>query len=360
MKHTLSWLFWLYALLAAVLLAACWPTGDTALPAPTVEAAAITLRNWEGDISRDILDAFEAEYGIHVVYLPYDSQEQMVADLRAGQSYDVVVLENHFIPGLVESGLLAEINFQNVPNFKNISANFRDLTYDPGNRHSIPYSWGTTGLVVRTDLVAEPVTSWSALWEARYAGRVMGWTLPRYMIGIALKSAGYSLNSEKPQELEEALQRLLALKPAIRLVDWEAAVSAPYLVNGEVVIAVGQVDDAIIGQAQNPAIQYILPEEGGLLWGDNFTIPAASPNKAAAEQLINFLLRPEIAARIINDTYYWLPNDAALPLVNPAIRDNPAIFPTAAMLEKAEVLLPLSLEGEALYARIWDQFLAAP
>jgi spermidine/putrescine transport system substrate-binding protein len=188
----------------------------------------------------------------------------------------------------------------------------------------------------------------------------MGWMLPRYMIGIALKSAGYSLNSEDPQELEEALQRLLALKPDMQLVAWEAAVSAPYLVRGEVVVAVGQADDAIEGQAQNPAIQYILPEDGSLLWGDNFTIPAASPNQAAAEQLINFLLRPEIAARIINETHYWLPNDAALPLVNPAIRDNPAIFPTAAMLQNAEAFLPLTPEGEALYARIWEQFLAAP
>lgn len=336
------------------LVAACSPM-PTATPGPPE----LILRNWEGDISADILAAFEAEYGIHVTYLPYESQEEVVAAMRAGAVYDVVVLENQLIPPLVEEGLLAEIDYSNIPNFRNISPNFRDLAYDPGNAHSIPYSWGTTGLVVRTDLVEEPVTRWADLWDPRYAGRVMGWPLPRYMLGIALKSLGYSLNSENPVEVEAALERLIELKPAIVLREWEPAVAAPYLVSGEIVIAVGQADDVIEGQAHNPAIAYVMPAEGGILWGDNFTIPANSLHKREAELLINFLLRPEISAQIINETYYWLPNDAALPLVAPEIRNNPAIFPDAAMLRGAEILLPLSPAGEALYAAAWERFLSA-
>ncbi len=334
-------------------------SGCSAATTPVSKITELVFRNWEGDIAPEILAAFETQYGIKVHYLPYETQEEAIDEIRAGKVYDLVVLENQLIPSLVADGLLAEIDYGNVPNFKNISANFRDLAYDPGNIHSIPYSWGTTGLVVRTDLVEQPITGWADLWDSRYAGKLMGWPLPRYMLGIALKSLGFSLNSENPEEVEAALQKLIALKPHITLRDWESAVAAPYLISGEVVIAVGQADDVTAGQEATAAIQYVLPEEGAILWGDSFTIPANSPNKKATEQLIDFLLRAEISAQITNATYYWLPNDAALPLVNPEIRDNPAIFPSSDMLKNAEILLSLSPEGEALHADAWERFLTA-
>ncbi|MBN1658417.1 MAG: spermidine/putrescine ABC transporter substrate-binding protein [Anaerolineae bacterium] len=319
----------------------------------------LILRNWEGDISAEILEAFQAEYGIEVTYLPYDSQEEAIADLRAGKAADVVVFENQLIPALVADGLLAEIDYHNVPNFKNISANFRDMAYDPENRHAIPYSWGTTALVVRSDLVAQPVTSWADLWDPRYQGKVMSWPLSRYLLGIALKSLGYSLNSENPEEVEAALDKLVELKPHLILHEWEPAVAAPYLVSGEVVIAVGQADDVTAGKEENQAVDYVMPVEGAILWGDNFTIPAASKQKEAAERLINYLLRAEVSARIMNETYYWLPNDAAMPMVDEALRENPAIFPPAGSLYDAEIILPLSAEGEALYEQAWQRFWAA-
>ncbi len=340
-----------------LLFSAC--TATTEAPSPNAPTTELILRNWGGDISQDILDAFEAETGIHVTYMPYESQEDAVAEMRAGAVYDVVVLENQLIPPLVAEGLLAEIDYRNVPNFRNISANFRDLAYDPQNVHAIPYSWGTTGLVVRTDLTAEPITRWADMWDERYAGRVMAWPLSRYLMGIALKSLGYSLNSEDPAEIEAATEQLIALKPHLLLVDWEPAVAAPYLLDGDIWVAMGQADDAIAGQEQFDSIAYIMPEEGGILWGDNFTIPANSPNQEAAERLIDFLLRAEISAQIINETYYWLPNDAALPYVDQEIRSNTAIFPTAEMLQNAEILLPLSPEGETLHAAAWERFLAA-
>ena len=344
------------ALIVVVLLSGLLSACGSPSPTP---APALVYRDWEGVMPQAVLDAFTAETGIPVSYLAYETQEEAVADMRAGNAYDVVVLENQLIPPLVQDRLLAEIDYSQVPNFSNISANFRDLAYDPQNAHSVPYSWGTTGLVVRTDLVEEPVQRWADLWDARYSGRVAGWTLPRYMVGIALKSLGYSLNSEDPAELEAALERLVDLKPGLTLLEWEPAVAAPYLVSGEVAIAVGQADDVLVGREQNPAIAYVLPAEGGLLWGDNWVIPANASHKEAAESLINFFLRPEIAAQIINETYYWLPNDAALTLVDPEIRDNPAIFPPLDSLRNAEILLPLSVEGQALHQQIWERFMAA-
>lgn len=337
------------------LLSAC----GLSAPQATPQTEELIFRNWEGDIPQTILDSFKAEQGITVKYLPYDSQEEAVADIKAGQVYDVVVLENQLIQALIADKLLAEIDYRNVPNFKNISPNFRDLAYDPKNAHSIPYSWGATGLVVRTDLLEKPVTRWADLWDKRYAGKLLGWNLSRYMIGIALKSQGHSLNSKSPSEVKAAVDSLIALKPNMTFVDWESAVGAPYLVKGEVVIAVGQSDDTLKGQEQNKAIAYVVPEEGPILWGDNFVIPANSPNKEAAEKFINFLLKPEISAQIVNASYYWLPNDAALPLVNPEIRDNPAIFPPPQMLKNAEILMALSPEVEALYEQEWERFLAS-
>ncbi|MBN1564859.1 MAG: spermidine/putrescine ABC transporter substrate-binding protein [Anaerolineae bacterium] len=318
----------------------------------------VSLRNWEGDISQAILDGFKEETGITVNYVPYDSQEQALADMQAGEVYDVVVLENQLIPGAVAEGLLAELDYNNIPNFKNISPNFRDLAYDPQNAHAIPYSWGTTGLVFRSDLVVEPVTGWADMWNEAYAGKLMGWPLERYIIGLALKMLGYSLNSEDPAELQAALGKLLEIKPHLTLREWEPAVAAPYLESGEIWLAIGQADDVIAAREAGVAVDYILPEEGGLLWGDNFTIQANSPRKAAAEKLINYLLQAEVSAQIINETYYWLPNDAALEFVVPELRENTAIFPTQEMLKNAEILLPLTAAGEALYADIWAQFLA--
>jgi len=187
----------------------------------------------------------------------------------------------------------------------------------------------------------------------------MSWPLSRYLLGIALKSQGYSLNSEDPVQVEAALDKLIELKPHLILRDWEPAVAAPYLVSGEVVIAVGQADDVTAGKEENPAIEYVMPAEGAILWGDNFTIPAVSKQKESAEKLINYLLRAEVSAQIMNATYYWLPNDAAMPMVDEALRENPAIFPPASSLRGAEIILPLSPEGEELYKQAWQRFLAA-
>lgn len=323
------------------------------------EPVKLIYRDWEGAMPQAVLDAFAQEYGIQVEYIPYVAQEDAIVEMQAGKIFDVVVLENQLIPSAVEDGLLADINYQNVPNFKNISANFRDLAYDPGNRHSVPYSWGTTGLAVATEEIDSPIQAWADIWMGAEDHMFVGWNIERYMVGMALKSLGYSINSEDPQELESALERLLELKPRLILVDWESQVTSKYILNAEAVYGMGQADDVVAGEEAKIKIQYILPSEVAILWGDNWTISSNSAHKEEAEKLINFLLRPEVAAQIINETYYWLPNDAALPLVEPELRDNEAIFPSTQAIRNAEIMLPLSQQGEALYADIWERFLSA-
>ncbi len=259
---------------------------------------------------------------------------------------------------LAAEGLIAMIDHRNVPNFKHISANFRDLIFDPGNRYSVTYNWGLTGLIVRGDRAPQPVTRWADLWDPRYAGQLLVWDLPRYLIGIALQSLGFSINSENPAELEAALQRLLALKPHARRDGWKPAVSEQVLASGEVALMYGFAGDVLRARARNLDIRYILPAEGGIQWGDNFVIPAASPRQYTAEVFINFLLRPEISAQIVNEQHYATANETAYPLIAPEILNDPVIFPPAGDMRRAEFIMPLSPAGQALYQRIWQRYLA--
>ncbi len=341
-------------------LGACDPSGSPAEPPPALDKE-LVFYDWVDDMPQAVLDDFTRTYGIAVRYVTYESSEEAYANLRAGQVYDVMVIESRMAPALEREGLLAELNHENLNNFKNIGANFRDLAYDPGNRHSIPFNWGTLGLVVRTDLVTAPVTRWSDLWDRRYHGRVgFWWDTPREMIAITLKSLGYSGNSEEPAELEAALKHLLALKPhMVKLEDLDPLISTSAMSSGQTVLSIAWAGDALEGRKQNPAIHFVLPKDGALLWGDNFVIPANSPRKAAAELLINFLLRPDISARITNQNRYATTNEAALPLIDPAVRNDPVVFPSNKDMENAELVLPLSPDGDRRYAELWERFMAA-
>ena len=349
--------------LMLLLLAACGtstppPTTPTSIPL----AKEIFFRDWEGDMPQSVLDAFTAEYGIKVNYVIYESQEEAIDDIKAGQTYDVVVMESRLIPLLVQQNLLAQLDQRNLPNTKNLSASFRELAYDPGNRYSIPYSWGTTGLVYRSDLVDEPVIRWSDLWDPRYAGRVALWTgQSREVISLTLKSLGYSANSENPAELEAALEHLLELKTHFLAVeDFDLYTSAGILNSGQAVIAMGYANDVLLGRESNPSISYTLPKEGALLWNDTFVIPANSPNKYTAELFLNFLLRANINAQVVNENLFATPNEAALPFIKTEILSNPVIFPANSDLANAELLLPLSPQGQQLYDQIWQRFNTTP
>lgn len=351
------------AALAALtaLLAGC---GAPPTPQPTVAPLAeeITYYDWEEMMPQSVLDAFEQEFGVRVNYVTYVSQEEAIEKIRSGEVYDVVVMESQAVPALVDEGLLAEIDYQNVPNIKNISPNFLDLSYDPGNRYTVPYTWGTEALVVRTDLVQEPVTRWADLWDPRYAGQVGIWnSVPEDTFAIALKALGYSANSEDPAELQEALDYLLELKQTAVIFDdiGLTETCAPVLISGEVAIAQGWSYDAQMALESVDSIEYVMPEEGALLWSDNYVIPANSPNKQTAELFINFLLRPEIAAELVNYTYYATANQAALAFVDPEILSDPTIFPVEEDIRNAEIMLPRSAEGTALFNEMWSRFLAA-
>lgn len=355
--HPMRFVAILLALLAFDVLPTC--NGPSRSPTPTQPhlAQELVFYNWAEDMPQSVLDVFTREYGVQVTYDAFQSQEEALAVLRAGKVCDVVVIENQFIPTLVAEGRLAEIDYRNVPNFKNVAADFRDLVFDPGNRHTVPYHFGTTGLLVRTDLVDRPVTSWADLWDAEYAGRIALRPQMRELIGFTLLSLGYSFNSEDPEQLAAAEARLRALKPVIHLAEVESASAVPSLLNGEIVILVGWAEDVRLARQTSNAVTYVLPAEGLTIWGDSYVIPTNSRRKATAELFLDFLLRPQISAQIVNEKYYATANEAAYPLIRPELLNDPVIFPPREDIKAADFYLPLSPAGQKRYDEIWERFM---
>lgn len=351
----------LFLLLPVILLLAGCTESPPTTPTITPHPQELRFYNWLDDIPQSVLDKFEQRYGIKVTYLTYESQEEAVENMISGQVYDVVNLDNRFIPQMIQSARLEKIPRQSIGNIKNISADFRNLQYDPDNEYSIPYNWGTSGILYRKDLVSQPIERWDDLWKEEYRGKVGLWSgQPRDTLGLTLKSLGYSANTEDPAEIEAALQKLLDLRPYVYLIDEnEVSNVGSLLADGTLVVSMGWSYDMIEGQKLNPNIEYVLPKEGVVLWGENFVIPANSPSKAAAQAFLNFMMEPQIAAEIINYNYYATPNLAARPFIQPEILNNTVIFPKNEDLLGSEVILPLPSQAEELYQKAWERFINA-
>ncbi|MCK7519412.1 MAG: spermidine/putrescine ABC transporter substrate-binding protein [Ignavibacteriales bacterium] len=271
-----------------------------------------------------------------VKYVAYESQEEVVESRsRLAKYMTWSYLDRSSSRNWRRKTCSSRSITANIPNFKNVSANFRDLAFDPGNQYSIPFHWGTIGILVRTDLVQRPITSWGDLWDPAFAGKVGIWPIARDMIPITLKTLGYSANSENPAELENVRKKLLELKPnAVMISNMESTV-VPLLESGKVEIAYGWAYDAIAGaRIKSALIQYIIPQEGTILWTDHFFIPANANNPRGAELFLNFILQPEIAAQIVNESYYPMAVDGVEPFVLPEILQNPVIFPDNSQLQK--------------------------
>jgi spermidine/putrescine transport system substrate-binding protein len=341
------------------LVTSCTPSRPTLLPTPSLQPPSkeIVFCDYADDLPTTVLDGFTAETGIQIHYQAYDGMDEAVQMVKTKTNCDVIAIGNDFILELSQAGLLAKLNKTNIPNIKNLSPNFREMAYDPKNSYSVPYNWGTSGLLFRSDLIQ--VTGWKDLWNPKFKGKIGLWRgEPRDEIGLALKSLGFSANSEKPSEVNAAVDRLIELGSRVLFLDDEnQAFATDYLKEGKIVMALGWAADAIQSQEANPAIRYILPDEGAMLWGDNFVIPATSPHQEIAEKYLNYILRPEISAQIANLNSYATANQAALALIKPEILNNPVVFPSNEALKKAEIFMPLSPEGEKLYHEAWARFL---
>ncbi|MBI5013866.1 MAG: spermidine/putrescine ABC transporter substrate-binding protein [Deltaproteobacteria bacterium] len=345
-------------LLAAALLAAvaCQRSAPPAA-APKPPPPELVVYDWAEGGFKSVADDFAREYGVKLHHELFRSQEEAVAGLRAGKVCDVAIIESQFVRPLAEARLLAEIDYRSVPNFKNVFANFRDLSADPGNRYSVPCSFGTTGLLLRRDLAKLPVTRWADLWSPRLAGKVAVRSQMRELIGLTLLALGHSPNSEDPKHLQAVLGKLLQLKKTAVIADEEPEKAVPLITSGKVMVMEGFPEDYRLARQDSHSLEYVFPAEGVLLWSDNFVIPAAARNRPMAEAFINFMLRPEISARDANGESYAVANEAAHPLLKPEIRDDPSSYPPSDVLRRAHSFIALTPQGEKLYREVWSRFL---
>jgi spermidine/putrescine transport system substrate-binding protein len=323
-------------------------------------AKEISLYDWENDLPQEVLTRFEQEYHVKVNYITYKSQEEALEKIRHGLDVDLVVFDSRFVPVLIQESLLEPLSYENIPNFRFISPSFRDLVYDSGNRYSIPYSWGTIGLVVRSELAEIPIQGWSDLWSPERTSKIGLWKgEPRLVIGLALKSLGFSANSETLAELEAAAEKLAQIRPdVIFYEDYDDNYISPTFMSGDVAVGMGYAGDFLAARQDIDSLTYILPEEGALLWGDTFVIPRSGKEKYTAEIFLNFLLEPGVSALIVNYNRYATANLNAFGKINPGILEEQAIFPPQDQLTKVESILPVSEETKKIHAEIWEKFLA--
>jgi len=342
------------------------PIAATPTPAATPDATPaasrqLMLYSWAEYMPQSVLDAFTAETGVPVIYRTYDSQDEAAAAIRSGAlPFDVAVIAYDQAPALIEAGLLARLDRANLPNFRNIGPEFRNLFYDPANDYTVPYLWGTTALLVRTDLLPQPITHWSDLWDLPSGTHILARPIPDELLGAALLALDYDLNSADAGQLEAALQQLLLLKPALQFVPVETEDALRPLLDGEAAIMIGWNGDALTAREENPNVTYVLPEEGAIAWIDNLVVSAQTDDQALAEQFINFVLRPEISAAITEAYYYPSANAAAQSQVDAELRADPLLFPALEDIGRAVFYLPRSLEVEEQYAKLWQRFEQAP
>ncbi len=315
----------------------------------------VVLYNWTGDIPEQVVENFERETGIRLVYLTFSSQEEAIRNIESGGAYDVVVIENQYIPWMVEENLLESPEPTLLPNRKNINPAFWGLAYDPENRFSIPHNWGITGLIVRADQVdATQLSGWSDLWKEEIQGDLVLFDEQRTLMGMALKAAGLSVNTTNPELIRAAGTRLMNMPRTIHFVRSEQE-AADLLTSGAASISIGYVPILDLCQQADVPVSFIQPHEGMMLWGDNFVIPYNAPHKDEAHELINYLLRGEVAAQVVNHNRYATANEAALSWIEPELLGNPLIYLDNDRLGRGEFLLSVPADVRLLYEQVWDE-----
>jgi spermidine/putrescine-binding protein len=342
--------FW--ATLAALTVLAGCGGGDPAPPART-----LNIYIWTNYLPDDVLADFERRTGIDVNVATYDSNEVMYEKLQSGVAgYDIVVPSDYMLRILTAQRLLLPLDHSRLPGLRNLDPRFLNQEFDPGNRHSFPYLWGTTGIGYDKTKTAGPIDSWQALFDPRHAGRILMLDDMREAFGAALKLMGRSINENDPAVLRQAAAMLSEQKRLVRT--YNSSDFANLLAAGDVDLAHGWNGELAEAVANAPErLAYVVPKEGSTLWIDSLAIPAGSDHVHAAYDFLNFVLEPEIAARIVNAVHYAGANQAAMGKIDPAIRADPAIYPPKEVLDRCELIEDLG-ENTPLLDELWTEIKA--
>lgn len=318
----------------------------------------VIVYNWGEYIDPETIEMFEEETGIKVVYDEFETNEIMYPKVEAGaSSYDVVCPSDYMISKMIENGLLAELNFDNMPNAKeNIGEQYYEQSkgFDPENKYSVPYCWGTVGILYNKTMVDEPITSWAQLWDEKYADNILMQDSVRDAFMVAEKLNGFSMNTVDPAELEIAKNSLIEQKPLVQAYVIDQV--RDKMIGNEAAIGVIYSGEAIYTQRENPDLEYVIPEEGTNVWIDSWVILKDAPNKENAEKFIDFMCRPDIAVKNFEYITYSTPNEAARELIEDEdIKNSEIAFPDLSQYDNLEVFVYLGEEGDALYNELWKE-----
>lgn len=296
----------------------------------------INVYNWGDYIDPDVIAEFEKEFNVKVNYDTFATNEDMYVSIKkGGTSYDVAFPSDYMIERMIDEGLLEKINKDNIPNLKNIDDRFLDLEFDPNNEYSVPYMWGTVGIIYNKTMVDDVVDSWDILWNEKYSGQILMLDSQRDSIGIALKKLDYSMNTRNMEELEKAKEELIKQKPLVYAYVGDEV--KDLMIAEEAALAVVWSGDAVAMMRQNDNLEYVIPKEGSNLWFDNMVIPKTSKNKELAEAFINFMNRPEIAAKNTDYIGYSTANYEALQYLPEDIANSKVAYPDDHELENLEI-----------------------
>ena len=319
----------------------------------------ITVYNWgqyisDGtDDSLDVIAAFEEETGIHVNYITFDSNESMYTKLKTGgASYDVIIPSDYMIAKLIEEDMLEPLDFSNIPNYVGIDEAFRDQAYDPENTYSVPYTWGTVGLIYNRQYVSdEDAQSWSCLWNSKYAGKILMFDNPRDAFAIAESILGYSLNTTDAAELRQCADLLAQQKPVLQAYVMDQIFDK--MQRGEAWIAPYYAGDYLTMVEENPDLGFSHPQEGFNIFIDAMCIPKGCQNKAGAEAFINFLCRPDISAANLDYIGYSTPISAAKEYMDEEVISSPVSYPDDETLARSESFSALPIEATQTMNDLW-------
>lgn len=314
----------------------------------------LTIYNWGDYIDPDLLKEFEDETGIKVIYQTFDSNEAMLTKIeQGGTTFDVAIPSEYAISKMKEEDLLVPIDHSKLTNLSNIDPRFLDLSFDEGNKYSIPYFWGTVGVVYNPELVdGLTFDSWNDLWDPRLKNQILLLDGAREVIGMGLNSLGYSLNDTNEDHLQEALKKLSTLTPNVRAIVGDEI--KMLLANEEAAVGLVWSGDASEIMDENDKLDYMVPEEGSNLWFDNMVIPKTASNIEGAHQFINFMLDPDHAARNTEYVGYSTPNAEALKLLPEDISEDERFYPDETLTGKLEVYDNL---GKKMLSHYNDLFL---
>ncbi len=327
------------------------------------EKTKLFVYNWGVNIADgtddyiDVIELFMEEYpDIEVVYDTYDTNEALYTRLAGGGvHYDVIIPSDYMIARMIREDMLSPLNFDNIPNYELVDETFKNQPYDPDNEYTVPYTWGTVGVIYNTKYVDEAdIGGWDLLWNEKYAGKIIMIDNSRDAFAIAEARLGYSLNTEDPDELRAAADLLAEQVPVLQ----SYAMDGMYdlMENEEAWIAPYYAGDAMMMIDENPDLAFYLPEEETFnVFIDAMCIPANAEHKEEAELFINFLTSPEISGGNMDYIGYGTPVSAAKEFMDPEMANNPVAYPDEETLARGESFIALSDEGTRLMEDLFNE-----